>query len=117
MTRCDSCGKGILTEKEVSYSVLGRKLGTFRALVCATCNETIFSGQTFIDIEAKAKEAGVWGVAVALGLYRSGACSLDKAAKKVGITMREMMQEAAKAGITSTETVEEYRRGLQILLD
>lgn len=49
--------------------------------------------------------------------YRDGKCSLDKAAKHVGITVNEMMQEAAKAGILSTETIEEYRRGFRILLD
>ncbi len=48
--------------------------------------------------------------------YRTGKCSLDKAAKGIGITVAEMMQEAAKAGIQSTETIEEYKRGLQLLL-
>jgi len=50
-----------------------------------------------------------------LELYREGMCSLDKAAKEVGITMVEMMHEAAKAGIRSEQTYEEYRRGLELL--
>lgn len=47
--------------------------------------------------------------------YRLGRCSLDKAASLVGITISEMMQEAAKVGIRSTETIEEFRRGLKLL--
>ena len=47
--------------------------------------------------------------------YCDGTCSLDKAAHHVGITFHEMMHEAAKAGIESTETLEEYRRVLQLL--
>lgn len=50
-----------------------------------------------------------------LQLYREGKCSLDKAAEKVGITITEMMQEAVKVGITSLESIEEYRRGLELL--
>lgn len=50
-----------------------------------------------------------------LELYRFGKCSLDKAAKSVGITVNEMMLESAKAGIHSTETLEEYREGLRLL--
>lgn len=48
--------------------------------------------------------------------YRQGKCSLDKAAKKVGITVHEMMQEAARSGIRSTETLDEYRQGIKLLL-
>lgn len=50
-----------------------------------------------------------------LQLYRNGICSLDKAAEKIGINVAEMMQEAAKLGIYSTETIDEYKRGLEIL--
>lgn len=42
-------------------------------------------------------------------------CSIDKTAKEVGITVVEMMQEASKAEIRSTETMEEYKRGLKLL--
>lgn len=51
----------------------------------------------------------------ALELYRTGKCSIDKAAEIVDITVHEMMQEAANAGIQSTETIEEYKRGLELL--
>ena len=48
-------------------------------------------------------------------LYRSGRCSIDKAAAVVGITVAEMMKEAVSEGITSSETIEEYREGLRRL--
>ncbi|HLC20000.1 MAG TPA: hypothetical protein VJK72_03700 [Candidatus Nanoarchaeia archaeon] len=50
-----------------------------------------------------------------LELYRTGRCSIDKAAKAVGITLPEMMKKAADEGITSSETLEEYREGLKRL--
>ena len=50
-----------------------------------------------------------------LELYRMGKCSIDKAAEKTGITVAEMMEEAAKAGIKSSETMEEYKKGLRLL--
>jgi len=50
-----------------------------------------------------------------LELYRDGKCSLDKAAKKIGITVNEMMQEAINAKIKSDETIDEYRKGVEIL--
>lgn len=50
-----------------------------------------------------------------LQLYRDGKCSIDRAAEAAGITVSEMMEEAAKAGIRSTETIEEYRKGLELL--
>jgi hypothetical protein len=48
--------------------------------------------------------------------YRDGTCSLDKAASGARITVHEMMQEAAKAGIRSTQTLQEYRQGFKKLL-
>jgi predicted HTH domain antitoxin len=50
-----------------------------------------------------------------LEMYRTGKCSIDKAAESTGITISEMMDEAAKAGIKSSETVEDYRTGLELL--
>lgn len=50
-----------------------------------------------------------------LELYREGKCSIDKAAEEAGITVIEMMQEAAKSGIKSSESTAEYKRGLELL--
>src|SRR3989338_7522078 len=51
-----------------------------------------------------------------LEIYRDGKCSIDKAAENACITITEMMLEAAKAGIKSTETIEEYKKGLTVLI-
>ena len=72
MEKCDECRKGIMKEKKVPYVVLGKNLGAFPALVCANCNETIFSGETFAAIEKSAKEAGVWGIAAKTRIGTSG---------------------------------------------
>ena len=48
--------------------------------------------------------------------YRKGIISLDKAAKIAGLTVNEMMQQAAANGIKSEETIEEFRKGLAMLL-
>ncbi len=50
-----------------------------------------------------------------LNLYKEGKCSIDRAAEELGITVTEMMQEAVKANIKSTETIEEYKQGLKLL--
>lgn len=52
-----------------------------------------------------------------LQLYREGKCSIDKAAELSGIIVSEMMDEAVKSGIQSSETVEEYRKGVELLLN
>lgn len=72
MTQCDECGKGILKEKEVDYTILGKKIGKFPALVCTNCNETVFLGETFALIEKKAKELGLWGIAAKTRIGTSG---------------------------------------------
>ena len=50
-----------------------------------------------------------------LELYGAGRCSIDKAAQAVGITIAEMMKEASNHGITSDETLTEYKEGLEHL--
>lgn len=52
----------------------------------------------------------------ALNLYREEKISIDKAAKIAGITVSEMMKEAARHGIKSEETIEEYKLGLKNLI-
>ena len=49
--------------------------------------------------------------------YRLGKCSIDSAAEAVGITVAEMMEEVTKAGIKSSETLEEYKQGLKFLYE
>ena len=51
-----------------------------------------------------------------LGMYKNGLCSIDKAAEECNLTINEMMKEAAKQGLKSTETIEEYKQRLKLLL-
>lgn len=76
MQYCDECKKGILREKKVDYIILGKNLGKYDALVCGSCNETIFTGETFKAVEKKAKEKGLWGLARKTTIGTSGS-SLD----------------------------------------
>src|SRR3989344_8727974 len=51
----------------------------------------------------------------ALDSYKDGMVSVDKAAKIAGITISEMMDEIAKIGIKSDETMDEYRQGIKFM--
>ncbi len=72
MQHCDECKRGILREKKVDYTLLGKNLGKYNALVCDSCNETIFTGETFKAVEKKAKEMGLWGLAAKTRIGTSG---------------------------------------------
>ncbi|MBS3137911.1 hypothetical protein J4232_05740 [Candidatus Woesearchaeota archaeon] len=82
MEKCDECNKGIVEKKKVDYEVLGVNLGKFDAFVCANCGETIFDGKTMVEIEKKAKQQGVWGIAAKTTIGTSGN-SLDVKIPKV----------------------------------
>ena len=51
-----------------------------------------------------------------LNQYEKGLISVDKAAKIAGITINEMMKEISLHGIKSEETIEEYKKGVKILI-
>ena len=70
--KCDECEKGTLHEKKVDYILLGQNLGKFNALVCNTCNETIFTAETFKAVEQIAREKGLWGLAAKTRIGTSG---------------------------------------------
>jgi hypothetical protein len=69
--RCDEC-KGQIKKKKVDYSLLGVHLGRFNAMVCSSCDEMIFEGDTFQAIEKAAKAKGVWGIAAKTRIGTSG---------------------------------------------
>ena len=52
----------------------------------------------------------------ALNQYEKGLVSVDKAAKLCSLTVHEMMKEISSHGIKSDESLEEYRKGVKILL-
>ena len=61
MEKCDECD-GKMHKKKVPYMLLGVSLGNFEALVCDHCDQKLFDGTTFQEIEAVAKEKGIWGL-------------------------------------------------------
>lgn len=72
MDKCDECRKGVLREKKVDYFLFGQNLGKYNALVCDSCHETVFTGETVKVIEKKAKEKGMWGMAAKTRIGTSG---------------------------------------------
>ena len=73
---CYKCEKGKFLKKKIDFVQLGISLGKFDALVCPVCEETVFEGVVSKQIEAKAKEAGIWGLARKSKIGTSGS-SLD----------------------------------------
>jgi hypothetical protein len=61
--KCIECEKGRMKSEKVEYKQFGVSLGKFDALVCGRCSETIFEGKVSEEIEKKAKELGVFGLA------------------------------------------------------
>ncbi|PIN79570.1 hypothetical protein COV16_03480 [Candidatus Woesearchaeota archaeon CG10_big_fil_rev_8_21_14_0_10_34_8] len=74
--KCVTCGKANMINKRLEYIQFGVSLGMFDALVCPKCNETMFKGTVSEQIEKKAKELGVWGLARKSRIGTSGT-SLD----------------------------------------
>jgi len=72
MDVCDECKKGKMQKKKIEYTLLGVSLGTFDAHVCSFCDETIFEGKTFTEIEKAAKEKGVWAMAAKTRIGTAG---------------------------------------------
>ena len=73
---CYNCQKKNFAQKKVDFIQLGMSLGKFDALVCPGCGETVFEGSVSKQIELKAKEVGIWGLARKTQIGTSGS-SLD----------------------------------------
>ncbi len=73
---CPTCEKSKMQKKQVEYNLFGVSLGYFEALVCKSCNETIFESDASEKIEQKSKELGLFGLARRSKIGTSGT-SLD----------------------------------------
>ncbi len=60
--RCTACNNGIYKKKTAPYVFLGENIGSFEALVCSRCGETIFESAASDKIEAEVKRRGLWGL-------------------------------------------------------
>ena len=74
--KCITCEKGEMTKKKIEYVQFGHSFGKFDTLVCPICGETLFEADASEQIEKRAKELGVWGLAKKVRIGTSGS-SLD----------------------------------------
>ncbi|HLC74495.1 MAG TPA: hypothetical protein VJH88_01420 [Candidatus Nanoarchaeia archaeon] len=70
--KCFTCGKAELEKKKIEYKQFDVSFGKFDALVCPVCEETAFDGNVSEQIEKKAKELGLWGLAAKTTIGTSG---------------------------------------------
>ena len=72
MNTCDECRRGKMIKKKTDYILLGQNLGKYDALVCNACGEMVFTAETFQEVETKARERGLWGLAAKTRIGTSG---------------------------------------------
>ncbi len=59
---CTTCNMGNYQKKRIPYIFLGENIGTFEALVCQHCGETLFEAAASDTIEEEVKRRGLWGL-------------------------------------------------------
>lgn len=60
--RCTACNMGNYEKKKTPYLFLGELIGSFEALVCRHCGETLFESAASDAIEAEVKKRKLWGL-------------------------------------------------------
>ncbi|MFZ1023874.1 MAG: AbrB/MazE/SpoVT family DNA-binding domain-containing protein [Thermoplasmata archaeon] len=70
--RCPACGKGVLRPARVHEEMFGVDLGVYDGEVCDRCGESFLTGKSMDQVEARAKELGLWGLATKVKVVRSG---------------------------------------------
>ena len=66
------CNKGVLKKGKFHEEMFGVSLGEYDAEICDKCGEAFFTMAVMGEMEAKAKELGVWGLAKNLKVVKSG---------------------------------------------
>ena len=59
--KCWECN-GTYRYKNVDFSVYGISFGKFKAKVCSKCQDTVFSEEVSDQMDAIAKQKGLWGL-------------------------------------------------------
>ena len=72
MAQCPICDKGDLKKGKFEEKMFGISLGQYDAEVCDKGGETFFSTEAMEQMEARAKELGIWGLAKNLKVVKSG---------------------------------------------
>ena len=60
--KCTECD-GEYVKKLVPYSFAGQRIGTYQALVCNSCGDTMFENDACDAMEKELKRRGLWGIA------------------------------------------------------
>lgn len=68
---CWDCGKKMII-RDVEYSLYGKIIGTFPAIVCPTCNEPFFSEEVSKKITQLVKEKNLWGLEAKTKIGQAG---------------------------------------------
>ena len=68
---CWECEKKMI-KKNVAYSLYGKVIGTFPALVCESCKESFFSEETSKKITQLLKEKKLWGLQAKTKIGQAG---------------------------------------------
>jgi len=72
MKKCPICEKGNLRSGTIEEEMFGISLGKFKAEICDKCNESFIDENSMKQLEKKAKELGIWGLAEKIKIVRSG---------------------------------------------
>ena len=70
--KCTACKTGTYEKRRVPYDFLGERIGTFDALVCSKCEETLFESHSSDEIEVEVKRRGLWGLRARTKIAQAG---------------------------------------------
>src|SRR3989344_8942832 len=80
---CANCDSKHVTKKKVDFKLYGMSVGKFEAEVCSDCNEVIFDEAASSQMDAAAKEKGLWGLESRSKVAQSGDSLVIRVKKKL----------------------------------
>ncbi len=70
--KCPVCGKGHLRPGRIREEMFGVDLGTYDGEICDRCGESFLGASAMRQVEERAKEVGICGLASKVKIARSG---------------------------------------------
>ncbi|MFQ6071814.1 MAG: hypothetical protein ACE5KT_03830 [Methanosarcinales archaeon] len=61
-----------MKEDNIEEEIFGISLGRYKAEICDNCFESFVDENTMLEIEKKARELGIWGLAKKIKVVRVG---------------------------------------------
>lgn len=83
MVKCPMCEKGILKKGKIKEYSHGVFLGEFPAEICTYCDESFTDSHVTRQIEAVAKQKGVWGLGAKTKITMAGNSLAVRIPKKI----------------------------------